>query len=61
MVGQSWLPDVFRYEHVSEPLLPRGMFIMRLLRHGGASVLLLLVSLAVGVAGYAFLDQLSVD
>jgi hypothetical protein len=47
------------YEHVSEPLLPRRLFILRFLRHAAAATLLLVGSLAIGMVGYAVLDGLS--
>jgi len=40
------------YEHRTQPVLPRSKFLRRLARHGGAAVLLLAASLAVGVLGY---------
>jgi hypothetical protein len=47
------------YEHVSEPILPRRLFVLRFARHAAAATLLLVGSLAVGAVGYAVLDGLS--
>ena len=47
------------YEHRSDPLLPRTQFLIRLLRHGMASFLLLMVSLGIGVLGYRLTEGLS--
>ena len=47
------------YEHRSDPLLPRRQFLIRLLRHGMASFLLLMVSLGIGVLGYRLTEGLS--
>jgi hypothetical protein len=44
------------YEHRSEPLLPRALFVRRVLAHGGLAALLLLVSLLIGVLGYRTLE-----
>jgi hypothetical protein len=49
---------LMRYEHKSEPLLPRRQFLARLLRHVLVAVALLFVSLAIGVLGYHFLAGL---
>jgi hypothetical protein len=40
------------YEHHKEPLLPREQFLRRVTRHGGVSVLIILLSLGLGTAGY---------
>lgn len=47
------------YERYDQPMLSRRAFVARVLRHAGLAALLLLVSLAVGVAGYMSLAQLS--
>jgi Na+/glutamate symporter len=41
-----------RYEHRSEPLLPRKQFYRRLWRHSALTAAVALASLAVGVLGY---------
>jgi hypothetical protein len=46
------------YEHQSEPILDRQQFLVRVLRHGGASVALLAASLAAGTVGYHVLAGL---
>ncbi|HEY8134858.1 MAG TPA: hypothetical protein VIF08_02375 [Candidatus Limnocylindrales bacterium] len=47
------------YERYDQPMLSRRAFVARVLRHAGLAGLLLLGSLAVGVAGYMFLAHLS--
>lgn len=46
------------FEHRYEPLLSRRDFAWRYVRWGGSAAAILLVSLAVGVCGYHFLDKL---
>ena len=46
------------YEHRSEPLLPRRLFVRRQLRHAAAASAIIGASLAVGVAGYHWFAQL---
>ncbi|MCS7000366.1 MAG: hypothetical protein RML15_06755 [Bacteroidota bacterium] len=48
-----------RYEHRSEPLLPLRLFLRRLAGHGAIALLLLVLSLAIGIVGYHFLEGLS--
>jgi hypothetical protein len=40
------------YEHHKEPVLARDQFLRRVSRHGGASALIILLSLGIGTAGY---------
>lgn len=40
------------YEHHRQPLLPREQFLRRVARHGGVSVVIIVLSLAIGAAGY---------
>ncbi len=47
------------YEHRSEPLLPRALFLRRLLRHGLVAAVVIVCSLAVGILGYRFTAGLS--
>ncbi len=47
------------YEHRSQPLLPRALFIRRLLRHGLVGVLVIVCSLVLGILGYHFLAGFS--
>ncbi|MDH4265145.1 MAG: hypothetical protein OEW45_05850 [Deltaproteobacteria bacterium] len=47
------------YEHRSQSLLPRHLYIRRLLRHGLLAVLVIFISLFIGVAGYHFTEGLS--
>jgi hypothetical protein len=48
----------FRYERHSQPLLPRAQFLQRLFNHGLVALLLLFLSLAIGVCGYHFTENL---
>ena len=47
------------YERYDEPVLSRRSFVARVLRHAALAVVLLLVSLGIGVAGYMALAHLS--
>jgi hypothetical protein len=47
------------YEHRSEPLLPRHLFIRRLFLHACTALSVILVSLGIGVLGYHFFEGLS--
>ena len=46
------------YEHVSEPLISRHDFTLRMLRHGAGALALLGGSLVIGIVGHAVLDNL---
>jgi hypothetical protein len=46
------------YEPRHLPPLPRRQFLRRLARHGGVSLALIAVSLAAGMAGYAWFEGL---
>jgi hypothetical protein len=46
------------YEHRSQPLLPRHLFLRRMLGHGLVALSLVLLALAIGVAGYHFVEGL---
>ena len=48
----------FSYESRTQPPLPRGRFLRRLLMHAAVVLALLLLSLAVGMAGYAYFENL---
>lgn len=48
-----------KYERRSEPLLPLPQFLMRLARTASVAVSIVVLSLAVGVVGYRYLDQLT--
>jgi hypothetical protein len=50
---------VYHYEHRSEPLLPRRLFLKRLLIHASVAVGVVFASLGIGVLGYRFLEGLS--
>jgi len=52
-------PSPYLYEHRSQPLLSRALFMRRLLRSAGTGLALIAVSLLVGMFGYHLLEQLS--
>lgn len=47
------------FEHRKEPVLPRRAFYARLLRSAAVAGAIILISLALGMAGYHFLEHLS--
>ena len=49
---------IFTFEHRSEPLLPRRLFLSRMLRHVGFGLGLIVVSLGIGVVGYHAFENL---
>jgi hypothetical protein len=46
------------YESKSHPPLPRGRFLRRVLRHAAAAAAVVVVSLAIGMAGYEHFERL---
>lgn len=48
------------YEHHSKPLLSRKLFVQRLLGHFSLAMIILLLSLGLGVAGYHITEGLSI-
>jgi len=46
------------YEHRTQPLLPRRLFVRRLLRHCFIALLIILCSLAAGIIGYHVLERM---
>jgi hypothetical protein len=46
------------YEHRTQPLLPRQLFLRRMLRHGLIALCLVFVSLGIGVVGYHITEGL---
>ncbi len=53
---------MLRYEHRTQPPLPRGRFIRRLLLHGGYAAVLVGASMVLGTAGYVtFAHQSLID
>lgn len=50
---------IFTFEHRSEPVLPRRLFLSRMLRHFGFGLGLIVVSLGIGVLGYHSFEDLS--
>jgi hypothetical protein len=46
------------YEHRSEPLLPRRLFVRRMLGHGAIAALFLVISLSIGIVGYHTIEGL---
>jgi hypothetical protein len=47
------------YERHHEPLLPLRQFVVRVLRHAGVTLSLVIVSLLIGMVGYHFLSGLN--
>ena len=47
------------FEHRHQPLLPKHLFLRRVLRHFGFAVVILIFSLGVGILGYHFCEGLS--
>ncbi len=47
------------YEHHTEPLLPRRAFLQRMINHGGVSLVMTAVALAIGMVGYRWTEGLS--
>jgi hypothetical protein len=52
--------DAFRYEHRSQPPLPRRLFFRRMLRHGGYAAVLVGLSVVIGTIGYVVFANASV-
>jgi len=46
------------FEHHSEPLLPRRLFVSRMLRHAALAMAVILAALAIGIFGYHYLEGL---
>ena len=51
-------PPTGMYEHKSEPLLPPGKFVRRLLAHFAFALAVIAGSLGIGVTGYHYLEKL---
>lgn len=47
------------FEHRSQPLLPRRLFVRRLARYGIYALAVIVVSMLLGMAGYHFLGRLN--
>ena len=47
------------YEHRKEPLVPRRVFIKRLVVHFGIACIIIFASLLLGICGYHYLEGLS--
>ncbi len=47
------------YESRRQPLLPRRLFVRRMLRHAAAALCLLIVSMMLGMIGYGYFEDLS--
>ena len=45
------------YEHRTAPVLPRPVFVRRMLLHGGYVLVLAVISIAAGMAGFHFCAQ----
>lgn len=50
---------LFHYERHNQPLLPGKFFFLRLVRHAGIGLLLIVFSLGIGILGYHFFEKLS--
>ena len=50
---------ITRFEHLRQPVISRGRFAARMLRAVGLWVILTIVGLAVGIAGYAGFEGMS--
>jgi hypothetical protein len=53
------IAESLMFEHRSDPLLPRRLFILRVSRHGLVAALIVLGSLLVGTLGYRALEQMA--
>jgi hypothetical protein len=49
----------YHFEHYSQPLLPWRSFLLRLTRHGGIALVLLVFSLLMGMVGYHLIGRLT--
>jgi hypothetical protein len=47
------------FEHHSQPLLPMGQFILRLVRHSILAFIVIACALGIGIFGYRFFEGLS--
>ena len=47
------------FEHKNEPLLPKNLFVKRILKHFGLGILVIFTSLMIGVLGYHFFEGFS--
>jgi hypothetical protein len=47
------------FEHHSEPLLPRRLFVSRMIGHAALALAVILSSLAIGMFGYHYLEGLA--
>ena len=47
------------YEHKTEPLLPRNLYLWRLVRHVFAASTVVISALAIGIIGYHFIEGLT--
>src|SRR5512139_3125879 len=55
----SWSKEAGMFEHKREALLPRSQFYQRILLYGSVSGGIIFVSLAIGVLGYHYFEDLS--
>jgi hypothetical protein len=46
------------FEHRSESLLPVEAFILRILRHGGIALAIVLLALVIGITGYRVTEEM---
>ena len=47
------------FEHHSEPLLPRRLFVVRLVSHAAMAIAVIFLALAIGMFGYHYLEGLA--
>jgi len=59
MSTRSRARDKYLYEHRSQPLLPAQAFLQRMIHHGGVSLAMTAVALAIGMVGYRVTENLS--
>jgi len=50
---------LFHFEHKSEPLLPKHLFIIRMLNHISIGIISILIALFIGVMGYHIIEGFS--
>ncbi len=46
------------FEHHSEPLLPRRLFVFRLIGHAALAIAVIIFALAIGMSGYHYMEGL---
>ena len=59
MTARSRAREKHLYEHRTQPLLPPHAFLQRMINHGGVSLAVTAVALAIGMVGYRATENLS--